>query len=273
MEVAVASSCFVVCGGKRPRRHRSRNESDLWVRCDDPQRGGSEATVRVAKADLVPTDRNLREQYEDWPALEKGCQQFMVDVNTRLHRATRQAADHAVGAGARASAPPPAAAARAVLRAGPQGRPAVDGQRRRRRVCGGARADRRACVGPGRGRADGSRARRRAARASRGRPPRADHAGKSEHQGTSTFRSAGRRAGAQARARGGEEREFLAIGEGAERWLKRAAAEGTLRVGRKMAEAVDLAKLHGAGPVGEALERCASYGRFADGELASILAD
>ena len=39
-----------------------------------------------------------------------------------------------------------------------------------------------------------------------------------------------------------------------------------------MAEAVDLAKLHGTGPVNEALERCASYGRFADGDLASILA-
>ena len=74
------------------------------------------------------------------------------------------------------------------------------------------------------------------------------------------------------RARSEQEREFLQIGEGAERWLKRAAAEGTARVRRKMAEAVDLAKLHGAGPVNDALERCASYGRFADGDLASILA-
>ena len=74
------------------------------------------------------------------------------------------------------------------------------------------------------------------------------------------------------RARSSEEREFLAIGEGAERWLKRAAAEGTQRIRRKIAEAVDLAKLHGTSPVNEALERCASYGRFADGDLASILA-
>jgi hypothetical protein len=74
------------------------------------------------------------------------------------------------------------------------------------------------------------------------------------------------------RARSEQEREFLAIGEGAERWLKRAAAEGTSRIRRKMAEAVDLAKLHGSGPVNEALERCASYGRFADGDLARILA-
>ncbi len=74
------------------------------------------------------------------------------------------------------------------------------------------------------------------------------------------------------RARNSEEREFLQIGEGAERWLKHAAAEGTHRIRRKMAEAVDLAKLHGTGPVNDALERCASYGRFADGDLASILA-
>jgi hypothetical protein len=74
------------------------------------------------------------------------------------------------------------------------------------------------------------------------------------------------------RPRSSEEREFLQIGEGAERWLKRAAAEGTQRIRRKMAEAVDLAKLHGTGPVNDALERCASYGRFADGDLASILA-
>jgi hypothetical protein len=68
-----------------------------------------------------------------------------------------------------------------------------------------------------------------------------------------------------------EEREFLQISEGAERWLTRAAAEGTQRIRRKMAEAVDLAKLHGTAPVNDALTRCASYGRFADGDLASIL--
>lgn len=74
------------------------------------------------------------------------------------------------------------------------------------------------------------------------------------------------------RARSAQEREFLQIGDGAERWLKRAAAEGTSRIRRKMAEAVDLAKLHGTGPVNEALQRCATYGRFGDGDLASVLA-
>ena len=54
--------------------------------------------------------------------------------------------------------------------------------------------------------------------------------------------------------------------------MKQAAAEGTARIRRKMCEAVDLSKLHGTAPVNEALERCASYGRFGDGDLASVLA-
>jgi transposase len=57
----------------------------------DPQsKGGSENTVKIAKADLVPTDHNLREEYADWRALERACQEFMADVNTRPHRATRR---------------------------------------------------------------------------------------------------------------------------------------------------------------------------------------
>ena len=57
----------------------------------DPQsKGGSEATVRVAKADLVPTDHNLRGEYEDFAALERACEEFMAEVNTRPHRATME---------------------------------------------------------------------------------------------------------------------------------------------------------------------------------------
>ena len=69
-----------------------------------------------------------------------------------------------------------------------------------------------------------------------------------------------------------DEKQFLQIGPGAERWLRRAAADGTPRLRRKLAEAVDLSKLHGAEPVNRALESCANAGRFADGDLARILA-
>ena len=57
----------------------------------DPQsKGGSEATVKIAKADLVPTDHNLRDEYQDFAELEAACEQFMAEVNTRPHRVTRR---------------------------------------------------------------------------------------------------------------------------------------------------------------------------------------
>jgi transposase len=239
----------------------------------DPQsKGGSEATVRIAKADLVPTDHNLRERYADWQALERACEQFMADVNTRAHRVTRQ--------------PPVSLLAREhehLHRLPRAPHTLCFGQTRK--------VDRQATVSVGDAvysvphgligervwvRAEGEhlvvvhldplqgpREVARHALTTPGRPSIND-----EHYPP-------RPAGAlerKPRARSAEEREFLAIGEGAERWLKQAAAEGTQRIRRKMAEAVDLAKLHGAEAVNEALQRCASYGRFADGDLASILA-
>ena len=77
---------------------------------------------------------------------------------------------------------------------------------------------------------------------------------------------------ASPRARGDEERAFLALGDGAEAWLIKAAAQGAQRVRRKMAEAVDLAKLHGIDEVERALRTCAEAGRFGDGDLGAILA-
>ena len=53
--------------------------------------GWLEATVRIAKADLLPGDHNLRPAYASFAELEAACQQWMADVNTRPHRATQQA--------------------------------------------------------------------------------------------------------------------------------------------------------------------------------------
>jgi transposase len=238
----------------------------------DPQsKGGSEATVRIAKADLVPTDHNLRDEYEDWQALELACQSFMAEVNTRRHRATREAP---------------------VFLLEQEYEHMHRLPRLPHTLCFGQtrKVDRQATVSLGEAiysvphqligervwvRAEGERlivvhideqGPREVARhqlTTPGRPSISD-----EHYPP-------RPAGAlerKPRARNAEEREFLQIGEGAHRWLKLAAAEGTARIRRKMAEAVDLAKLHGTGPVNDALERCASYRRFADGDLASILA-
>lgn len=73
-------------------------------------------------------------------------------------------------------------------------------------------------------------------------------------------------------ARSAAETEFLGIGAGARAWLLEAAAAGTTRMRVKMAEAVTLAKISGIAQVDKALGTAATYGRFATGDLASILA-
>lgn len=61
-----------------------------WLPADPESKGGSEATVRIAKADLVPTDANLLDQYATFGQLEAACRQFCDDVNDRVHRETRR---------------------------------------------------------------------------------------------------------------------------------------------------------------------------------------
>lgn len=57
----------------------------------DPQtKGGSEATVRIAKADLVPTTTNLLDEYRTFGELEAACRAFCFEVNDRPHRETRR---------------------------------------------------------------------------------------------------------------------------------------------------------------------------------------
>jgi hypothetical protein len=73
------------------------------------------------------------------------------------------------------------------------------------------------------------------------------------------------------RPQGEDERAFLAIGEGAERWLRAAAASGAVRVRARMAQATELAVLFGSGQVDEALSRAAEVGRFGEDDLVSIL--
>lgn len=55
----------------------------------DPEtKGGSDATVRIAKADLIPTTANLREKYESFAELRGACAIFCQQGNTRVHRET-----------------------------------------------------------------------------------------------------------------------------------------------------------------------------------------
>jgi hypothetical protein len=57
---------------------------------DPATKGGSEATVRIAKADLVPTAANLLPGYASFAGLEAACAEFCGQVNGRPHRATRR---------------------------------------------------------------------------------------------------------------------------------------------------------------------------------------
>jgi hypothetical protein len=239
----------------------------------DPQsKGGSEATVRVAKADLVPTDHNLRPAYRSFAELEAACEAFMAEVNTRPHRSTleppvfRLAEEHerlhrlprlphtmcfgetrkvnwqsliSVG-GAQYSVP----------------HELVD-----QRVWARSTGEELVVI-----HVDGPAGPREVARhrlTTPGRPSVQD-----EHYPPKPEGALER----TPRARNADERAFLALGPGAERWLIQAAAAGAQRVRRKMAEAVDLAKLHGTEEVEHALRACAEAGRFGDGDLASVLA-
>jgi len=58
---------------------------------DPASKGGSESTVKLAKADLVPKDTNLLEAYATFAELEAACVVFCEQVNARVHRVTRRA--------------------------------------------------------------------------------------------------------------------------------------------------------------------------------------
>ena len=242
------------------------------VPADPASKGGSEATVRVAKADLVPTEHNLRAAYEDFAELEDACQAFCERVNTREHRVTRRAPAVMLAEERPRLHPLPAIAHTVCF-----------GQTRKVSwqstiSVGGAvysvpsalvdervwaRADGEELVIVHADSPDGPREVARHALTTPGRPSIRD-----EHYPP-------RPAGAlERRPKAGtlEEQAFLAIGPGAAEWLTKAAAAGAVRLRRKIAEAVALAKLHGAGDVDAALATAAAAGRFGEGDLAAILA-
>jgi len=242
------------------------------VPADPESKGGSEATVRVAKADLVPTGHNLRPGYASFAELEAACESFCEQVNAREHRVTGRIpaemireerrrlhplpdAPHTIcfGETRKVSKESTVSVGRAIY--------SVPHELVGERVWARAHDNELVVV-----HADGERGPREVARHELTTPgsPRISE----QHYPPRPPGALGRRP----RAQSAEETAFLAIGPGAAKWLTRAAAAGTSRVRRKMAEAVDLAKMHGAGEVDAALEAAADVGRFGDGDLASILA-
>lgn len=243
---------------------------------DPASKGGVEASVKLAKADIVPKDTNLRAEYGSFAELEVACDAFMDEVNGREHRATRRKPAVMLAEEApRLHRVPDTAhtVAFGLSRSVPDNTPMVtfeNGQYSVPAFLLGARVFVRS-HGVGAGEevivvhvgVDGPV---EVARHGRARPgsPRIDDAHFPDHHpkvpGDYTIK-----------ARSAAEAEFLGIGAGAHAWLLEAAAAGTARMNVKMAEAVALAKISGIVQVDEALGTAAAYGRFATGDLASIL--
>lgn len=240
------------------------------VPADPESKGGSEATVRIAKADLVPTEVNLRPDYASWAEVVEACDAFMAKVNGREHRVTRRVpAEMLAEEQQRLHRLPDVAYTAAfgetrkvswsstisyggvtysvphtlvddVVWVRVDGDEIVAVHVSTAGACEVARHRRSV---PGTPVIDDTHY-----------PPRPDGPLARQPKPTSAA-----------------EAEFLAIGEGARTWLIEAAAAGTARVKVKMATAVTLARLHGTERVDWALGHAAMFCRFAEGDLASIL--
>src|SRR5690349_17624452 len=239
----------------------------------DPQsKGGSEATVRVAKADLVPTAANLHAEYASFAELETACAAFCEQVNARAHRVTRRAPTALLAEEQPRLHPLPVApftAAFGVTRTVGENTPMVSFESGQysvpHRLAGAQVWVRRhgeqiviVHLGP-----DGPVEVARHQQTSPG-SPRVDDA----HFPPAPAGPAARTPRPQTAA----ETAFLALGDGAALWLTEAAAAGAPRVRAKLAAAVDLARLHGRPVIDRALGQAATAGRFADGDLPAILA-
>ena len=236
---------------------------------DPESKGGSESSVRVAKADLVPTGHNLLPAYRTFAELEAACTAVMGVVNGRVHRETnvrpldrleierpllhpirRDGFTAVFGVSravswsctvswrnARYSVPHAYADTRVWVRedAGELVVTAIDAK-------GPIELCRHALVTAGDVSVVDAHYPER--RDPRQRPPRATKPG---------------------------EAAFLRIGAGAAQWLTEAAGTGTRFIERKMADAVVLCSIYPTADVDLALGAAAVAGRFAECDLLSIL--
>jgi hypothetical protein len=239
---------------------------------DPESKGGTEATVKIAKADLVPAEANLREEYAGFGELEAACAEFSDRVNGRVHRESAAVPVQRLAAERARLHPLPAEPY--VLALGEERLvnddqtirfgsvrystpPGHVGQRVWCRVHGSELV---IVARDGTGLAE-------IARHLLSTPgnPRICDAHYPGHPGGNGPRHP------RPRARTAAEEAFLGLGEGARRWLTEAAAAGAQRIRSKMARAVELATVVGAATVDQALGLAAITGRFADDDLAAIL--
>jgi hypothetical protein len=238
---------------------------------DPESKGGSEATVRIAKADLVPTDANLRAEYTSWAELEAACTAAMERFNARPHAVTRRppvelleterehlhavpAAPYTVAFGeSRAVSWSSTIAFRGARYSVPY---THRDTRVWVRVAGGQVVI--TAGGP-----DGAVEIARHPRLEPGQASILD-----EHYPPRRSDPLHK----QPRPTNPDEAAFLALGEGAKAWLIEAAAIGARQIEARMGDAVALARVLEASRVDEALGLAAMSGRFAAGDLESILA-
>ena len=245
------------------------------VPADPASKGGTESSVKISKADLVPKDTNLRSEYASFAELEAACEEFCEKVNTRAHRVTRRPPVEMLAAERGRLHPVPAVphtVAFGVTRVVPAKTPMVSFESGQYsvparllgatvwvRVHGRGGDEQVVITHVG---ADGPLEVARHDRAMPGSPRLID-----EHFGPQLTGPLDRRP----RARSAAEAEFLHLGEGARLWLIEAAAAGTPRMRIKMSEALALAKLFDPVEVDWALGHAAVHGRFAEADLSSIL--
>jgi len=239
---------------------------------DPESKGGTEATVKIAKADLVPTLVNLAADYASFAQLEEDCTAWCERINGRVHRESAAIPQQRLAAERAHLHPLPAEPY--VLALGEERLvnedqtirfgsvrystpPGHVGQRVWCRVHGSelvmvARA--------GTGLAEIARH----LLSTPGNPRICDEH-YPHHPGGNGPRQP------RPRPRTSAEVAFLGLGEGAARWLTEAAAAGAQRIRAKMARAVELASVVGAATVDQALGLAAITGRFADDDLPAIL--
>jgi transposase len=239
---------------------------------DPESKGGTEATVKIAKWDLVPAEANLREEYASFGELEVACAQFCDRVNGRMHRESAAVPGQRLAAERAHLHPLPAEPY--VLALGEERLVNEDQTVRfgsvRYSTPPGHAGDRVWCrvhgselvivARSGTGLAEIARHRL----STPGNPRIADehYPGHPGGNGPRQPRPRPKTAGEVA---------FLELGEGAARWLIEAGAAGAQRVRSKMARAVELAAVVGTANVDQALGLAAITGRFADDDLPAIV--
>ena len=249
---------------------------------DPESKGGSEATVRIAKADLVPTKANLLTGYNSFAELAEACEAFGAKVNGRTHRETNRVpaeallveqarlhpipvapftaalgetrsvnTDQTIRFGSvRYSTPPGLVGSEVWVRAEGEELVITANQDHLQDQVGNSglvEVARHRLSTPGNPRIDLS------------------------HYPDHPQQPDGSPRPPQPKGRSTEEKAFLALGPGAHSWLVEAAAGGAQRVRSKMTAALELAALVGTGPVDAALGVAAAAGRFAEGDLLSIV--